>query len=130
VANLLQLLSNVNSPIASSPAAASALENAPPTDIAQLSVEALQLQGMDEMFGITNGSANPNSTLATLLAAPEASAATEASSAATGSSATPTASSTTSLADQLANAQLSEVEGLFGTGTTGNSSNSLLNLIG
>ncbi|MGD1090884.1 MAG: hypothetical protein ABSB35_02705 [Bryobacteraceae bacterium] len=130
VANLLQLLSNVNSPVASSPSAVSALEKAPPSDIAQLSVEAIQLQGMDEMFGILNGPENPASTLTNLLEAPQAAAATEASATANGTAANPAASSTTSLAAQLADAQLEEVQGLFGTGTIGNSSNSLLNVIG
>src|SRR5580698_8821771 len=97
VANLLQLLSNVNSPVASSPSAVAALEKAPPSDIAQLSGEAIQLQGMDEMFGIENGTENPASTLTNLLEAPEAAVATEASSSAAGTATTPTAPSTTSL---------------------------------
>lgn len=131
VANLLQLLSDVNSPVASSPSAVAAFEKAPPSDIAQLSEEAIQLQGMDEMFGLENGTANPASTLANLLAGPEEAAATEDSATASGTAATATASSSTSLADQLANSQLAEVQGLFGTGTdSASNSSSLLNLIG
>jgi hypothetical protein len=130
VANLLQLLSNVNSPVASSPSAVAALEKAAPSDIAQLSEEAIQLQGMDEMFGLENGTANPATTLANLLAGPEEAAATEDSATASGTAATATSSSSTSLADQLANSQLAEVQGLFGTGTSNSASNSLLNLIG
>jgi hypothetical protein len=130
VANLLQLLSNVNSPVASSPSAVAALEKAPPSDIAQLSEEAIQLQGMDEMFGIENGTENPASTLTNLLEAPEAAAANEASSSAAGTATTPTAPSTTSLSEQLANAQLAEVQGLFGTGTSDSSYNPFLNVTG
>lgn len=56
LANLFQTLSNVNSPLLSSPSAVSALENASPADVAELSMEATQLQSVDEMFGISNSS--------------------------------------------------------------------------
>lgn len=56
VADLLQTLSNIDSPVVSSPAAIAALEKAPPTDIVQLSEAAMQLEGLDAMFGIQNGS--------------------------------------------------------------------------
>src|SRR5271157_3958033 len=65
--NLLQTLSNLNSPVLSSPVVTSALETAPPADIVQLSMAATQLEGVDAMFGISNGpTANTNSTLANL----------------------------------------------------------------
>ena len=51
VANLLQDLTNVGSPLASSPTAVAALEKASPSDIVQLSAEASQLQGLDVLFG-------------------------------------------------------------------------------
>ncbi|MGA2600192.1 MAG: hypothetical protein ABSH09_24765 [Bryobacteraceae bacterium] len=54
VANLLQDLTNVGSPLASSPTAVAALEKAPPSDIVQLSAEASQLQGLEVLFGQTN----------------------------------------------------------------------------
>jgi hypothetical protein len=54
-AELLQTLSNLGSPVASSPAAVSALENAPPADIVQLSVATTQLEGMEAMFGTSDG---------------------------------------------------------------------------
>jgi hypothetical protein len=54
LSDLLQTLTNENSPLAStfsSPAVQTALENAPPADIVQLSDQALQLQVTDELFG-------------------------------------------------------------------------------
>jgi hypothetical protein len=124
VANLLQILTSVNSPVMSSPAAVGALQKAPATDIAQLSVSAMELQSMDEMFGISNGPNPENSVLANLGYLANESAATAASS---------TASPTTTLANQLANyqgaSQLSETQALFDTGETG-SSDSSLNVIG
>lgn len=115
VADLLQTLTNLNSPVMSSPAVTKALENASPSDIVQLSVAATQLQGIDAIFGISNSS-NTNMSSSTLSAL-EGSA--------TGSA---------SGADQDANAQAalqSELtQGLFGTGTTTNLSGSLFNALG
>jgi hypothetical protein len=54
VANLLQTLTNVNSPIVSSPTLVSALEKAPPSDIVQLSAAATQLQNVSSLFGNSN----------------------------------------------------------------------------
>jgi hypothetical protein len=51
VANLLQTLTSVSSPVVNSPAVVSALEKAPVSDIVQLSEEAIQLQGVDALFG-------------------------------------------------------------------------------
>jgi hypothetical protein len=61
VADLLQTLSNVNSPILNSPAAVKALESAPPSDIVQLSREATQLEGVDTLFGISSPSSSSSS---------------------------------------------------------------------
>jgi hypothetical protein len=132
VASLLQILTNVNSPVVSSPAAVAGLEKAPASDIAQLSVEALQLQSMDEMFGISNGAnQDPGATLTNLLASSEAAANAQATSTATGSSA---ASPAPTAAEQMANyqsaLQSAETQSLFGIGTTGTLSNPSLNLIG
>ena len=58
--NLLQTLTSAGSPLSSSPSVVSALENAPPADIVQLSVAATQLQGVDMIFGDDN-STTPDS---------------------------------------------------------------------
>jgi hypothetical protein len=65
LANLLQTLSTVNSPVLSSPAALSAIDNAPPADIIQLSVAATELEGVDAIFGGISG--NPDNSEATNL---------------------------------------------------------------
>ena len=104
VENLLQTLSNVNSPVLSSPAAVSALENASPADIVQLSSEANQLQSVDAMFGIPEGSSSPvNSILSTL----------ESSS----SSANP--STGTEVAKYEGALQAADTQALFGAWSTG-----------
>ncbi len=54
LADLFQTLSNIDSPLLPSPAVTSALENASPTDIVQLSLAADQLQNVDAMFGMPN----------------------------------------------------------------------------
>lgn len=54
VSNLLQMLNNMDSPVLSSPAVTAALEKAPAGDIVQLSAEAMQLQNVDALFGITD----------------------------------------------------------------------------
>ncbi len=94
VANLVQTLSEVNSPVLSSPAAISALEKAPASDIVQLSIEAMQLEGVDAMFGMPNSSAADTSS---------------------------TPASTASPGDQLTNYQTSlqsaETQALFGSAT-------------
>ena len=73
VADLLQSLSNLNSPVMSSQTVVNALENAPAADIVQLSTAANQLQGIDAMFGI---STSPSTDMSSTLAALEGSAAT------------------------------------------------------
>lgn len=118
VANLLQTLSNVNSPVMNSPAVVSALQSAPTSDIVQLSEEATQLQGMDEMFGISTGSGtnDMSSTLAGLGNSLTGSAET----ASNGQPASTLLSNATP-AEQLANYQAvlqgAETQGLFGIGT-------------
>jgi hypothetical protein len=69
LASLLQNLSNINSPILSSPKAVAALQNAPPADIVQLSDEAIQLEGLNALFGAAeaSGSAQAGSLLSSLL---------------------------------------------------------------
>jgi hypothetical protein len=135
MADLLQTLSNIDSPVMSSPAAIAALEKAPPTDIVQLSEAAMQLEGLDAMFGIQDGS-NATGSSATniqdLLNGAVGAAATSPGAAAN-ALVSSTASSTASPADQLANYQLAsqetETQTLFDPGTTGGLSNSLLDMI-
>jgi hypothetical protein len=145
LSDLLQTLASIDSPVVSSPAAITALEKASPTDIVQLSEAAIQLEGLDEMFGIQNGAQNGlgptnledlmNAAVGASIASPAPAVATAATTAAGSSDPSPlsTTSSTPSLADQLADYQLasqtSEVQALFDPGASGGLSNPLLNLI-
>jgi len=113
VADLLQTLSNLTSPVFSSPEVTSALENAPPADIVQLSIAANQLEGVDAMFGISDGSnADTSGILANL---GDLSAGSTGATASTQSSSTVT--STASPADQVASYQTAlqsaETQGLL-----------------
>jgi len=130
VADLLQTLSNLNSPVMSSPSAVTALEKAPPGDIVQLSAAALQLQTVDAMFGISTGSnTNMSSSLLTSL---ENSATAPGTAAASGQ-APSTVLSTASPADQLANYQAAlqaeQTQGLFGATPSSGLTGSLFNAI-
>jgi len=127
--NLLQALSNLNSPVLSSPATLSALEKAPTADIVQLSVAATQLEGVDEMFGIPAASNTGPSSILTNLE--------DLATGSTGTAAAATAAngqSAASPAEQLDNyqtaLQAAETQSLFGTGTTSALSNSLFDLSG
>jgi hypothetical protein len=116
VANLLQTLSNVNSPVLSSPAAVSALESAPANDIVQMSMSATELENVDTLFGISNSASDGSGTnLSSLFANLE-------SSQAAGTSAA-SASSTTSQAQELASYQAAlraaDTQELFGTPSSG-----------
>jgi hypothetical protein len=53
ITNLLQTISSAQSPVLSSPAVISSLENAPPADIIQISTAATEMAGIDAEFGIT-----------------------------------------------------------------------------
>src|SRR5580693_9054030 len=71
LADLLQNLTNENSPLLStlsSPAVQSALQNAPASDIVEISDQALQLQDTDALFGISNTSTSPTDSLFSALA--------------------------------------------------------------
>jgi hypothetical protein len=151
LADLLQTLANIDSPVVSSPAAVSALEKASPTDLVQLSEAAMQLQGLDAMFGIQNGLQSGtqdgsgatnledllNGAVAASVASPVSTVASTAAAGASSGSANGSSSSitpaTASLADQLASyqlsAQTSEVQTLLDPGAASGSSDSLLNLI-
>ncbi len=136
---LFQTLSNVNSTVLSSPAAITALQSASPSDIVQLSLAANQLENVDAIFGISNGSSNTlDTSMNNLLAALESSitgAATPGSGAApTTAPPAPTATTTVPLADQAANyqaaSQMMETEALFGTGSSSGVSGLLFNMLG
>ena len=137
VANLLQTLSNIGSPVLQSPAEVSALEKAPSGDIVQLSMEATELEGVNAMFGIPAGSSmDMNSTVATLgdiLSGSMGTGSTAPSNANIGFL-DPSLLSTASPADQLANYQAAfqgaETQGLFGAGTTSGLTNSLFDVMG
>ena len=125
ITNLLQTLSQVNSPVLSSPSAVSALEKASPSDLVQLSTAAVQLENVDVLFGMPDASSSdPNAALNDLLAtlaAPQ-----------TSTSADSNAPAAASPADQAANyqqaVQQSEAQTLLGLGPT-QASGSLFNLL-
>jgi hypothetical protein len=118
--DLLQTLTNENSPLLStlsSPAIQTALENAPASDIVEISDQAMQLQATDALFGITSSSDSPTDNLFSALAD---------SSSGTGSSASSSSLDPgSSLADQLAayqgNMQTQEAQTLLGNNSTPNS---------
>jgi hypothetical protein len=118
--DLLQTLTNENSPLLStlsSPAIQTALENAPASDIVEISDQAMQLQATDALFGITSSSDSPTDNLFSALADSSSGTGTSASS----SSLDPGSS----LADQLAayqgNMQTQEAQTLLGNTSTPNS---------
>jgi phage tail protein X len=131
LADLLQTLSSLNSPVLSSSRVTSALEKAPAADIVQLSIAATQLEGVDAMFGISNGSnAGANSGLANL-----GNLLTGSNGAAANTQLLSDASSNAASADQLATsqatAQAAETQALlYGTGGTSSPSGTLFNLLG
>ncbi len=128
--DLLQTLTQDASPemssVLSMPSVQSALENAPPADIVQLSTQALQLQAIGELFGDSAGSATPT-TPDSLLAALESQLAPSGSTASGGSTAATGTNTATSAQEGL---QAAEVQALFGADSASSSSDSLLNLIG
>jgi hypothetical protein len=133
IASLLQTLSNV-SPALSSPAVQSALENASPADVVQLSEAATQLESVDAMFGVpANGSSSAPLNLEDLLSG-STGAATASPETASNALLSSSAVSTASPSDQLANYQTAlqaqVTQGLFGAGGTSTPSNSLFNVVG
>jgi hypothetical protein len=118
--DLLQTLTSENSPLLStlsSPAIQTALENAPASDIIEISDQAMQLQATDALFGITSSSDSPTDNLFSALAD---------SSSGTGSSASSSSLDPgSSLADQLAayqgNMQTQGAQTLLGNTSTPNS---------
>jgi len=130
LSNLLQTLSNVNSPVLSSPSVLSALQKASPSDIVQLSTAALQLENVDAMFGVPNPSSSSTSALNSLLASLEAPpTSTPAATNTTVPSAVSTASPAEQAASYQASLQQSETQTLLGLGPTG-TSGSLFDMLG
>ena len=119
--DLLQTLTNENSPLLStlsSPNIQSALENAPPGDIVEISEQAQQLQSVDALFGISNTASSSTDSLFSALA--------NMGSSGSGSSLTPGSSLSDQLAAYQGNMQTQEAQTLLGitpsTTTTSNSS--------
>lgn len=124
LSDLLQTLTNENSPLLSTLSSSSvqaALATAPASDIVEISDEAQQLQTTDALFGISDSSSSATDNLFSALASIGSSAASSASGSSLGTG--------SSLADQLAayqgNLQTQETDALFGitpATTTPNSS--------
>jgi hypothetical protein len=146
VTNLVQSLTGGGSPqlaaTLSTPAVQTAIQNAPTSDLVDLSSQALKLQETDLLFG--DESANPSAAdtatlaatlypLSALLAAADAAANKAPASGASATSPTAT-SSTASLADQLTgyqnDLQAQEIQSLFGIAPTVSPPNLLLDTLG
>ncbi|MGA3241354.1 MAG: hypothetical protein ABSG03_34260 [Bryobacteraceae bacterium] len=146
VTNLVQSLTGAGSPqlaaTLSTPAVQTAIQNAPTSDLVDLSSQALKLQETDLLFG--DGSANPSAAdtatlastlypLSALLAAADAAANKAPQSGASAPSPTAT-SSTASLADQLTgyqnDLQAQEIQSLFGIAPTVSPPNLLVDTLG
>src|SRR5579863_1109656 len=111
IADLFQLLSNtgsasVSSPL-SSPALQSALQNASPSDVVQLSLQALQLQDVSSLFG-SPGSSQTAVTADNLLL--QALNSSISGSTTTGSTASPSTAAT-----EAAASALEQASSLFGS---------------
>jgi hypothetical protein len=135
VSDLLQTLTNLNSPVMSSKAAVSALEKAPTSDIVQLSEAVTQLESVDAMFGISTSSSSSSNSSSNILASLEAGlTGTAGSTQSTGSVLSSAALANASPTDQAANyesaIQSQVTQGLFGTTATNALSGSLFNMIG
>ena len=128
VADLLQTLTNVNSPVASSPAVVSALEKAPASDIVQLSAEATQLESVDALFGISSPTTSSATNMDILFGLPAQSTAGTNSVFQSMENAGATLSPTEQAASDQAAIQSQLSQGLFGAGT--NITGTLLNTLG
>jgi hypothetical protein len=121
LADALQLITNSASPalssLISSPNVQAALQNASPSDLVELSDQALQTQVVDGLFGNADGSAtqtDPSSTLSGILAElnpPAASSST---------SSTPSPSLASQLAIYQDQQQGQDTQALLGSGSTVN----------
>lgn len=126
LSTLFQTLSNVNSPVLSSPNAMAALEKASPADIVELSVSATQLQDVNLLFGSSGSPAETDvADLSSTFADLEASL--------TGSDTASTGDANNvalNAAKYQSALQTSEMDALFGSDSGGSSSDSGLSMIG
>jgi len=127
LSDLLQTLTSENSPLAStlsSPTMENALENAPASDIVQISEQAMQLQATDALFGISDTSTTSTDSLFSALA--------DAASSATSSTSGSSVNTGSSLADQLAayqgNAQTQAAQTLLDINPSTTTQNSLFDV--
>ncbi len=111
LSDLLQTLTNENSPLLptlSSPAIQAALQNAPASDIVQISNQAMQLQDTEALFGTPSNASTPTESLFAAL--------------------TPPGSSTEQLAAYQGNVQTQEAQTLLGTAPSPTTPNSLFDV--
>ena len=124
LANLLQNLSNVGSPLLSSPQALAALQKASPADIVQLSAAATQLEGLNALLGVPdatspNGTATDGTTInpfASLEAAVASASAAGTTPSSSSGATTPTLAA--AIASYEGSAQSGKIAALFGTDTS------------
>lgn len=125
VSNLLQLLSSTGSPLLASPGIQSELENASPQDVVEISMSAIQLQGMDTLLGISSGDSSDSSALSSIISDITSAQTTAASASSTAGQTSSAQPSTESTAEQIASSQAAlqaaEAQTLFGAPSTDNS---------
>lgn len=121
VAELLQTLSNSGNTILGSPAMAAALQDAPPQDVAELSTAAIQMQGMAELFGLSDGTSTSSSEPGGSYSADMSSILANLNASVSGASSSSTSSSqplSSQLAQYQLDAQGAENAALLGSGST------------
>jgi hypothetical protein len=138
-ASLIQLLSNSGSPLRAAGMSAaevqSALKNASPADIVQISDQALQLQLANGLFGNPDtsqtdglfGAASPSSSTTTLNNLLASLSATPGSAATSGS---PAPSVSTQIASYQSELQSEQAQALLAVGSTSGVSGTSLNVLG
>jgi hypothetical protein len=113
VADVLQTLSNLGSPLTSSQSLETALEKASPADVVQLSNAATQLQNVDVLFGVPAPTSTSNTDISNLLST----LLSNANGTSTTSTSTPAASTSTTAQQLLSSEaaqQTSEMDALLG----------------
>jgi hypothetical protein len=129
VANLLQTLTSAGSPqlsaALSSPTVQTALQNAPTSDLVDLSDQAMQLQEVSDLFGNSS-----TADTATLPAALDPASSLLSSTSSTGSSGSSTASLANQLSGYQSDLQSEELQTLFGMNSTSPPPSSLFDALG
>ena len=133
VANLLQMLQAGGSTLLTSSRVTSALQNAPASDVVQLSMNTVKSQNMDALFGVTGGATTNGATLENLLTGATGTANTTQDT--TGNGVLSTAElAAAAPADQVAYyqsaAQAAQSQGMMNAGIFSNTSGSLINVVG